>query len=272
MSSTPAQTRPRIAVVTAIGGGKDQLQAPVTRFESADYLAYTDDPDLRVEGWEVRRLPQWSTDAVYARRRHARAVKILQTMLVPGYDFYIWHDATHEVIMDPAELVRRFLPTDEHHFAVYRHKSRGCIYDEAKAILEVRLDDPDNVRRQVRDYRRAGMPRNAGLWETGVLIRRNSEVTRRLELAWWDQLARYSSRDQLSLPFVEWSLGVPISLITGGNVSKNDFVRRVRGHNFRDCSRPLGSGLRRRVQRLRLRIQRLLGASAPTEPVAKSPG
>lgn len=266
------RSRPRIAIVTAVSGAKDRLEPPANRFESADYLVYTDDPDLRVEGWEVRQLPQWSTDPVFARRRHARAVKILQTMLVPGYDFYIWHDGTHEVVTDPAEMVLRFLPTDEHHFAVYRHKSHRCIYEEARRILKVRLDNPELVHRQIRDYRKAGMPRDAGLWETGVLIRRNSEVTRQLELAWWDHLAKYSSRDQLSLPFVEWSLGIPISPITGGNVIDNDFVRRVRRHRFNDGRLPLGWPLRRRLQRLGLRILRLLGASAPTEPVAKAPG
>lgn len=265
MTSSTIPSRPRIAVVTAIGGGKDQLQPPAIRFDGVDYIAFTDDPGLRVDTWELRPLPLWSTDPIYARRRHARVVKILQTMLVPGYDFYIWHDGTHEVLMDPAELVRRFLPTENHHFASYRHKDRQCVYQEAKAILKVQLDDPDNVRRQVRAYRTAGFPSGFGLWETPFLIRRNSDVTRRLELAWWDHLARYSSRDQLSLPFVQWSLELPISEISGGTAFENDFVRRVRSHNFKDFKAPMGAQSRNMIRRAARRLKALFAAGARQE-------
>lgn len=249
-SPQPRQNSPRIAVVTAIGGGKDRLEPPRVRFESADYLLYTDDPTLRVEGWETRSLPIWSTDPVYARRRHARAVKILTTMLVPGYDFYIWHDGTHEVLIDPIEIVERFLPTPEDHFAVHRHKSRNCFYEEAKSILSVKLDDPDNVRRQIRDYRNAGLPRHAGLWETPVVIRRAGQRTRRLELAWWDQLARYSSRDQLALPFVAHSLGFRLTPLPGPTGFRNDYIARVRPHCFPDATRPPLFQTRRRLRHL----------------------
>ena len=272
MASSSTPPPPRIAVITAIGGGKDQLQPPKIRFSGVDYIAFTDDPGLRVDTWELRPLPLWSTDPVYARRRHARIVKILQTMLVPGYDFYIWHDGTHEVMMDPAEIVRLFLPTENDHFASYRHRERQCVYQEAKAIIKVKLDDADNVRRQIRAYRTAGFPRGFGLWETPFLIRRNSDVTRRLELAWWDHLARYSSRDQLSLPFVQWSLGLHISEISGGTAFENDFVRRVRRHNFKDFKPPVIARSRHFIRRAARRLKALLaGSRHPGPDVTSSP-
>ena len=252
--SIRADASPRIAVVSAIGGGKDRMDPPAIRFQSADYLLYTDDPTVEVEGWEVRPLPIWSTDPVYARRRHARAIKILMTLLVPGYDYYIWHDGTHEVVADPADIVARFLPTPDDHLAVFPHKSRDCLYEEAKSILRFKLDDPDNVRRQVRDYRSAGHPEHAGLWETGTMVRRTGDAVRSLELSWWDQLARYSSRDQVSLPFVARQLGLRISRLTGDNVNRNDIVRRVRLHNFPDATTPAFVNTRRRVRRWLARL------------------
>ena len=255
--SIRADASPRIAVVSAIGGGKDRMDPPATRFRSADYLLYTDDPTVEVEGWEVRPLPIWSTDPIYARRRHARAIKILMTLLVPGYDYYIWHDGTHEVVADPADIVARFLPTPDDHLAVFPHKSRDCLYDEAKSILRFKLDDPDNIRRQVRDYRSAGHPEHAGLWETPVLVRRSSSTTQMLELAWWDHLARYSSRDQLSLPFVSKQLKISLAPINGPTAFRNDYVRRVRPHDFPDAKRPAFFNTRRCVRRWLTRLTKI---------------
>ena len=50
-------------------------------------------------------LRKFSIDNRYANRRNAKIYKIMPHLFVPGYDYYIWVDATHAVKMDPKEIV-----------------------------------------------------------------------------------------------------------------------------------------------------------------------
>lgn len=238
----------RIAVVTAITGAKDPLAPPTRRFEGVDFILFSDDPAAAVEGWDVRPIPEWSSDPDRAPRRHARAVKVLTSLLVPGYDAYVWHDGTHEVLADPHEMVRRFLEESAVPFATFAHKERSCVYEEAKAVLGVKLDSKDNVARQMRDYRGAGYPSGHGLLETPVVLRKACAETTAVELAWWEQICRYSSRDQLSLPFVAWRLGIGIGLMGPGNAFDNDLVRRARRHERLDFQWSAWQGLKKRLR------------------------
>lgn len=254
-------TSPRIAVVTAVTGGKDRVAPPLKRFRGVDFVLFSDDAETAVEGWNVRSIPEWSADPDRAPRRHARAVKVLSTLLLPGYDFHLWHDGTHEVVEDPQELVRRYLKKPSVPIATFRHKQRSCVYDEARAVLDVKLDGRDNVVRQMRDYRAAGFPRDHGLLETPVMLRRVCPETTAIELAWWEQICRYSSRDQLSLPFVLWRLGFEAELMGPGNAFENDLVRRVRGHRRIDFQWNRWHGFKHRM-RYRLDALRNLGRRA----------
>lgn len=251
----------RVAVVTAITGAKDPLAPPPRRFDGVDFVMFSDDADADVDGWEVRPIPAWSADPDRAARRHARAVKVLSTLLLPGYDFYIWHDGTHEVVADPRELVRSFLADAAAPIATFQHKQRTCTYDEAKAVLGVKLDDRDNVLRQMRDYHAVGFPRHHGLLETPVVLRRACPETTAIELAWWEQICRYSSRDQLSLPFVLWRLGLKVGLMGPGSAFDNDLVRRVRRHHRNDFEWTRWQGFKHRM-RCRVNSLRNVGRRA----------
>ncbi|MBM4106856.1 MAG: DUF616 domain-containing protein [Phycisphaerae bacterium] len=231
-SSDLTRERSRIAVVTAVAGGYDDLIPPRNRYEGVDYIAYLDAPATEVAGWEVRPLPRWSSDPRHAARRDAKLPKILASLVLPGYDYYLWHDATHDLLVDPRELVHRFLPDPGDEVAVFRHWSRDCVYAEGREVRVFDLDTSDNIRRQLDAYRSAGFPPRAGLFELPVILRRASPRTTRLELAWWEQICRYSSRDQLSFPFACWKLGIDVRTISPGTAFRNELVRAVRRHKI----------------------------------------
>jgi hypothetical protein len=239
----------RIAVVTAVTGAKDPLAPPTRRFGGVDFILFSDDPAAAVEGWDVRPIPEWSSDPDRAPRRHARAVKVLTSLLLPGYDAYVWHDGTHEVLADPHEMVRRFLDEPARNVATFTHRTRTCVYQEANAVLDVKLDSRNNIIRQIRDYRAAGFPSCHGLFETGVMLKKGGWATSTLELAWWEQICRYSSRDQLSLPFVSWRLGIEIAPIGPGDVIENELVRRVRRHERLDFQWSAWQDFKHRLRR-----------------------
>ena len=68
-----------------------------------------------------------------------------------------------------------------------------------------------------------------------------------MELAWWEQICRFSSRDQLSLPFVLHRLGTPVVRLQGGNAWENELYD-LKQHMFEDARPPLA---RRIVRSLR---------------------
>jgi hypothetical protein len=117
------------------------------------------------------------------------------------------------VAASPDELIKSYL--QHYPLAVFRHFARDCVYTEAETILALDLDHADRVQAQMSHYRSCGFPARSGLYETAGLVRRNCPESNELSLRWWEQLCRFSSRDQLSLPFVVWKLQVSLGILDG---------------------------------------------------------
>src|SRR5262249_21646110 len=214
----------------------DHLADPVTVFPSVDYHAFVDRPfPCRV--WNQHRLTAFSTDSRFAARRDAKLYKVLPHLFLPDYDVHFWVDATNEVAVDPRGLVELYLR--DHAMAVFRHPERCCTYDEARVVLELDLDHADPVTQQMEHYQALGLPRQWGLYQLSAFIRRNNAESHRLSLRLWDQVRSFSSRDQLSFPFVAWqlqvSLGILYSPVYGPlpgtyEFENNPFIPKVRAH------------------------------------------
>ena len=55
------------------------------------------------------------------------------------------------------------------------------------------------------------MPQNYGLFEMSTFIKKNTPIIKTFDLLWWEHICKFSSRDQISLPFVLWKLGDKIN-------------------------------------------------------------
>lgn len=195
----------RIACLTAALGVEPEPPRHVE--PGVDYLCYTDAAGY--PGWTTVPAIRFSTDAAFGLRRDAKPPKILSSFICPGYDVYIWCDATHLPAVPPSQLIGLLAGRD---LALFRHSVRGSVRAEAEAIKSFGYDYPARIDRQVAAYAQAGFPDTA-LWELACFIKRNTPAMRALELRWWEQICMFSSRDQLSLPFVLWSLGIePVEL------------------------------------------------------------
>ena len=95
-----------------------------------------------------------------------------------------------------------------------KHYLRDCIYDEAKECIILKKENSKTIFSQMKKYRNEGMPKNFGLGENGILLRNhnNPEVIQIMEL-WWEQLQKFSKRDQLSLGFALWKSGLIFNYI-----------------------------------------------------------
>jgi hypothetical protein len=226
----------KIAIVTALSGTREKLHGPRLTFLNADYYAFTESVDQNVGIWKQKPLLHFTNDTKYSGRRNAKIYKIMPHLFIPGYDYYFWVDVSHEVVMNPEEVIETHLKNSD--IAVFKHTQRNCAYEEAKVINELNYDHKDNVDRQVEFYKSQGFPGNYGLYELPVSIRRNTKETQIFNMMWWEQICRYSSRDQISFPYCLWKTGIVPNVLPGfangynasGSIGNNDIMPQIRNH------------------------------------------
>lgn len=98
--------------------------------------------------------------------------------------------------------------------AVFKHRTRICTYAEAERCMELGLDSKQLISAQMSKYRNEGLPSNIGLPETTVVARRQTARVRQFNEAWWEELDRYSVRDQLGFMYAARASGIEVNFIT----------------------------------------------------------
>ncbi len=205
----------KIAVLTSLFGSKSDLASIKTKHDNVDYLAFVDREHKTTEGWQQINSVQFSDDPYYPHRRNAKPAKIIPSLYAPGYDYYVWMDAVHDLTVHPKDLVDDYLIDAD--LSVFSHPYRQCAYQEAKVCGNSKIDDTSYIRQQILYYQEAGFPVDYGLYEMSCFVLRNNEITRKMGMMWWEQICRFSSRDQISLPYVLWRMRkeLEISILPG---------------------------------------------------------
>ena len=227
-----------IAIVTALCGGKESLSNPTVFHPNADYHAFVSQPHPNATIWNQKHMHSFSNDPKYALRRNAKIYKIMPHLFLPGYKFYIWVDVSHDVVADPAFICNNLM--NNKNFACFKHTQRNCIYEEAKVLLELGYDHKDLLEKQIEFYKSKGYPISNGLFELSAFVVRNTQGTQNVGMKWWDNICRFSSRDQLSFMYSIWEAGLLDSIVTlpgfvngfnkYGTIGNNDLIPQTRQH------------------------------------------
>jgi len=200
--------RESIVIYTAIFGKRDILREPKVVSKNCRYVCFTDQL-LRSRTWEVR-----SVSGLFRHpRRSARQYKILSHLYFPDCEFSVWIDGRVTPALDPVEFVRTHLADRD--IAVFRHPVRDCLYDEGTFCKDMQLDLDHLLTEQLACYRSAGYPEHHGLADLCVLLRRHTPAIRHFNAAWWSELCRHSSRDQISFAFAAWREAIHYGVIPG---------------------------------------------------------
>ena len=188
----------RMVVYTAIYGNHDGLKEPSVSLDDCSLVCFTDSGDLESDVFEVRKYPGISFDPT----RCARFFKLLPHLFFPDYEYSMWIDAS--IIIKKGnlrDLVERYLRDDD--IAMYAHPERNCIYEEGAICIAQGKDLPQIINDQLDSYRRNGYPERNGLVETGVILRRHlAPAMIRFDTEWWNEVVKYSRRDQLSFNYI----------------------------------------------------------------------
>lgn len=209
-----------LTVVTAIFGQGFNLHQPEGSWPGVRFVCFTDRTDLIGGHWELIQQNHPT-----GPRRSNRCVKTTLHRYVDGPTLYI--DADFKVVGDPRDVVGASLAS--HCWSATKHPHRDCLFDEAAfCIKKKRLEVQKALSAQLRRYRAKGMPHHFGLWAGGILARRGDSDSRRLGELWWNEVKRGSERDQISLPFVAWGLGLMPGEIPGVYTAMPGLERRKR--------------------------------------------
>lgn len=209
----------RIVVYTAIFGGVDKL----TEFETEPGIQYVCFTDTCAESstWEIRYVPKEQMQDT--PRKTARWYKTHPHELFPEATCVIWVDARLTLKSSVKDILSLLKYSD---IAVAKHPIRTCLYKEAETCKNLKLDSPRIIDAQISRYRSEGYPVNNGLAETGCLVTRPCEGTRKMFDLWWQQIDTGSVRDQISFNYVVWKLGLKYSTINSVMINRGKHVHR----------------------------------------------
>lgn len=193
----------KFLVITSITDGKDDLVDPPIVFDNCDYIAFVD-KQHNVKVWEQRSVFKFSGIDNFSNRRNAKPYKIISALMFPQYEYIIWEDGNHQLKKDPQTIIDEY-GSDVDLF-LFKHPDRKCTYQEMSACAQWQLDHRENLENQFKFYKHIGMPNDFGLFEMSTFIVKTSDVVKELQLMWWEQLCRFSSRDQISFPYCLWKM------------------------------------------------------------------
>jgi hypothetical protein len=222
----------KFLLLTSITNNKDTLTDPKFVFDNCDYVAITD-RKYDVNIWKQEPILRFSTIDEYHHRRNAKIYKILNNILFPNYEYIIWIDGTHELKVNPQDILNEYGEADLYCF---NHPVRNCVLKEIKAVIN--LDDIKKLEQQYKFYIQNKMPKNYGLMELSSFMIHNNPKIKILSLAWWEQICKFSSRDQCSLPYCLWqmeknNLKVDIKFLKGyaNTLDGNIYFDKKEKHN-----------------------------------------
>ena len=208
-----------IVVCTAITGGFDTLKDEQV-IDGVDFVCYTDDANLKSKTWDIGKASNISSDP----NRNAKIHKILIHKYLSEYEYTVWIDANIYLTVPAKVLIDKYLETNN--IALFKHAERNCIYDEAYACIKYRLDDVGTIQKQISYYREKGYPKNNGLHECTIVLRKNCKEIQELDDLWWNEICSRSRRDQLSFDYCTYKLGLKVKDIEGC-VKDNKYFKRV---------------------------------------------
>lgn len=144
--------------------------------------------------------------------RRNRLIKIcIPDEIFNNYEYSFYMDLKHPTAIDFDRLLGCMNSQSD---LVIQQHWRDCVYDEgAKCIEKKRFkSNKKDISRQLAFYKSEDYPTHNGLYAAWWLFRRHTKELKKFMKLWWEQVEKYSHRDQISLPYVAWKHGMKITV------------------------------------------------------------
>ena len=172
--------------------------------EGVDYVAFTNRKDLTSNFWDVRHIELKHSSP----RMDARFYKLNSHILFPNHNASIWMDSQCYFSFDPKAIIDQYLIKRGADIAIHHHSDINSLDREmyAQAFL-YKNDDPKIILNQFMGYMESEFPiTKYDHFETGILLRKNTQIVKDFNELWWGEVKDKSLRDQLSCPYVVWEI------------------------------------------------------------------
>ncbi|XP_057427075.1 probable hexosyltransferase MUCI70 [Lotus japonicus] len=240
----------KVAVSTCAFGGGDDLYQPIGMSEASlkkvCYVAFWDEITQKAQELVERRIGEdgfigkWRVvvvrDLPFADQRlNGKIPKMLSHRLFPQAKYSIWVDSKSQFRRDPLGVLEALIWRTDSILAISEHGARSSVYDESKAVVKKNKAKPEEVEVQLNQYRKDGLPEDKrfngkkALCEASVIVRKHTPITNLLMCTWFNEVVRFTSRDQLSFPYVLWRLNAFKSINMFPVCTRKDLVNSM-GH------------------------------------------
>jgi tetratricopeptide (TPR) repeat protein len=196
-----AKKQPRIAIITSVTEGFDLIKPHEVLDSRFDYLMYTDAGFDNLGFYKIHALPKLNIDDA----RLSRYMKMHPHELSDLYDLVVWLDASIMIVGDLYQILEKFMASGKP-IGANVHPQRNTVQEEYEACLALNKELPEVMQKQLEFYSNAGFD-GRGLAECAFLAFNLRDYSAEVKLAmetWWEQLLRFSKRDQLSFPYSLW--------------------------------------------------------------------
>lgn len=213
-----------VVVASAIFGNFDEINQPrnISDYskETVCFYMFIDNVTeayLRTSGkmGSDRKVGIWRTVVVHNPpytdgRRTGKIPKLLVHRMFPNARFSLWIDGKLELVVDPYQILERFLWRKNATFAISRHYKRFDVFTEAEANKAAGKYDNASIDFQVEFYKREGLtpyseeklPITSDVPEGCVIIREHVPISNLAACLWFHEVDRFTSRDQISFCIV----------------------------------------------------------------------
>ncbi|CAK9327431.1 unnamed protein product [Citrullus colocynthis] len=143
-------------------------------------------------------------------RRTGKIPKLLVHRMFPNARYSLWIDGKLELVVDPYQILERFLWRKNATFAISRHYKRFDVFMEADANKAAGKYDNASIDFQIDFYVKEGLtpyseaklPITSDVPEGCVILREHVPISNLLSCLWFNEVDRFTSRDQISFSIV----------------------------------------------------------------------
>ncbi len=183
--------------------GKYNLKEPTYINKDWEHICFTD-RKLKSNIWSMIHIKGGNDLRKKAREIKIRYDKYLDFNLL----FYI--DSKFTITCNLDKLIEKYLKYD---LCLFSNHKRDCAHLEAEFCIKKGVGNKEDIINQINFYKKEGFPKGLGKCATGILIRRNTPELLNFMKLWYDQVAKYSNRDQISFPYIMWKNPIKFTIL-----------------------------------------------------------
>ncbi|KAI4388296.1 hypothetical protein MLD38_000639 [Melastoma candidum] len=140
-------------------------------------------------------------------RRNGKVPKLLLHRIFPNVRYSIWIDGKLQLVVDPYQILERFLWQENFSFAISWHYRRFDVFEEAEANKAAGKYGNSSIDFQIDFYKEEGLtpyteaklPITSDVPEGCVIIKDHFPITNLFTCLWFNEVDRFTSRGSVKL-------------------------------------------------------------------------